>query len=261
MARLSSALGDDPAGPAGGEAAATGSRSIRPRPGPGRWALPARRGLVTGPALLLVAHGTRDPAGAVVTERVAARARQALQIPVAVCYVDVLPPDPGGGAGRAARPVRRGADVPGRRLPRAGRRARRSCAAPGAADVPVAQTFGPDPLLVEAAAQRLAEAAAGRAGRGGAGRDRLVRPAGAGRQRGRRAPARPRGWVARSPWPPRRPGGRGSRGGGAGCGPRGRRGWRWPAGCWRPGCSTGGWPTPARMWSPSRWASTRRCSS
>ena len=51
------------------------------------------------PALLLVAHGTRDPAGAVVTEQVARRVRRALGVPVAACYVDVRHPGPAVGAG------------------------------------------------------------------------------------------------------------------------------------------------------------------
>ena len=44
--------------------------------------------------LLLIAHGTRDPAGAVVTERVAERARRLLGVPVHACYADVRGPTP-----------------------------------------------------------------------------------------------------------------------------------------------------------------------
>src|SRR5690606_27899405 len=46
------------------------------------------------PNLLLVAHGTRDPAGAVVTERVAARAERLLGVPVRACFADVRGPTP-----------------------------------------------------------------------------------------------------------------------------------------------------------------------
>ena len=73
----------------------------------------------------------------------------------------------------------------------------RSCARTGRGDVLVAETFGPDPLLVAAAVQRL------RRGRGRARGDAVVlavigsdRPAGAGRQRAGRPPARPRAGPA-----------------------------------------------------------------
>ena len=113
-----------------------------------------------GPALLLVAHGTRDPAGAVVTERVAARVRPLLGVPVAVSYVDVRRPTPADALAELPGPcvavpmflaagyhVR--VDVPAQ------------LRATGRDDVLVADTFGPDPLLVEAAAQRLQEAGVG----------------------------------------------------------------------------------------------------
>jgi sirohydrochlorin ferrochelatase len=115
---------------------------------------------VTGPALLLIAHGTRDPAGAVVTERVAARARQALDVPVAVSYVDVRRPTPADAL----------AELPGRCVAvpmflAAGYHVRvdvpEQLRATGRGGVAVAEAFGPDPLLVDAAVQRLQEAGAG----------------------------------------------------------------------------------------------------
>jgi sirohydrochlorin ferrochelatase len=109
--------------------------------------------------LLLVAHGTRDPAGAVVTERVAARAQRLLGVPVRACYADVRGPTPADALAELPGPtvavpaflaagyhVR--ADVP-EQLRATGRR-----------DVVLAEAFGPDPLLVAAAAQRLADAGA-----------------------------------------------------------------------------------------------------
>jgi sirohydrochlorin ferrochelatase len=109
--------------------------------------------------LLLVAHGTRDPAGAVVTERVAERARLLLGVPVHACYADVRGPTPADvlaeiGGPTVAVPaflaagyhVR--ADVP------------EQLRATGRGDVVLADAFGPDPVLVAAAAERLTEAGA-----------------------------------------------------------------------------------------------------
>ena len=109
--------------------------------------------------LLLIAHGTRDPAGAVVTERVAERARRLLGVPVHACYADVRGPTPADvltdiGGPTVAVPaflaagyhVR--ADVP------------EQLRATGRGDVVLADTFGPDPVLVAAAAERLTEAGA-----------------------------------------------------------------------------------------------------
>jgi sirohydrochlorin ferrochelatase len=109
--------------------------------------------------LLLVAHGSRDPAGAVVTERVAELARQALGVRVAVGYADVRGPSPaealdGLPGPCVAVPVFLAAgyhvrvDVP-EQLRATGRR-----------DVVLAERFGPDPALVGAAAERLIEAGA-----------------------------------------------------------------------------------------------------
>jgi sirohydrochlorin ferrochelatase len=107
--------------------------------------------------LLLVAHGTRDPAGAEVTEAVAARARERLGVRVEPCYVDVRRPSPADALARLAGPV---VAVP--MFLAAGYHVRvdvpAQLAATGRRDVTVAETFGPDPLLVGAAAARLAEA-------------------------------------------------------------------------------------------------------
>jgi sirohydrochlorin ferrochelatase len=110
--------------------------------------------------LLLVAHGTRDPAGAVVTESVAERAREALGVRVAVGYADVHGPAPAEALATlpgpcVAVPVFLAAgyhvrvDVP------------EQLRATGRHDVVLAGAFGPDPVLVRAAAERLAEAGAG----------------------------------------------------------------------------------------------------
>jgi sirohydrochlorin ferrochelatase len=109
--------------------------------------------------LLLIAHGTRDPAGAVVTERVAQRARRLLGVPVHACYADVRGPTPADALAEISGPtvavpaflaagyhVR--ADVPDQ------------LRATARHDVVLADAFGPDPALVAAAAERLAEAGA-----------------------------------------------------------------------------------------------------
>jgi sirohydrochlorin ferrochelatase len=107
--------------------------------------------------LLLVAHGTRDPAGAVVTERVAAQAREALGVQVAVAYADVHGPTiaealAGLPGPCVAVPVFLAAgyhvrvDVP------------EQLRATGRPDVLLAGAFGPDPVLARVAAARLAEA-------------------------------------------------------------------------------------------------------
>ncbi|MGI5127674.1 sirohydrochlorin chelatase [Pseudonocardia sp. CA-107938] len=106
--------------------------------------------------LLLVAHGTRDPAGAHVTEAVAAQVRELLpDVEVAVAYADVRGPTIA--SALAALP-----DGPCVAVPMflaAGYHVR--------VDVPeqlrgsaahLAETFGPDPMLVAAAAERLVAA-------------------------------------------------------------------------------------------------------
>jgi sirohydrochlorin ferrochelatase len=114
----------------------------------------------TDPALLLVAHGTRDPAGAVVTEQVADLAREALGLRVTACYADVRRPTPADVAAELAGP---GVAVP--MFLAAGYHVRTDVPEQLAAfpDVRLAETFGPDPALVVAAAERLA-AAGGRPG-------------------------------------------------------------------------------------------------
>jgi sirohydrochlorin ferrochelatase len=109
--------------------------------------------------LLLVAHGTRDPAGAVVTERVAAQAERQLGVRVRACYADVRGPTPGEAL----------ADLPGPTVAvpaflAAGYHVRADVPdqlrATGRRDVVLAGAFGPDPALVAAAAERLTEAGA-----------------------------------------------------------------------------------------------------
>lgn len=107
--------------------------------------------------LLLVAHGTRDPAGAAVTEAVADRVRLRWAGRVEPCYADVRHPTPAAALADLPGPVvavpmflaagyHVRADVPAQ------------LAATGRGDVTLAQTFGPDPALVVAAADRLGEA-------------------------------------------------------------------------------------------------------
>jgi sirohydrochlorin ferrochelatase len=109
--------------------------------------------------LLLIAHGTRDPAGAVVTERVAAQAERALGVRVRACYADV----------RGPTPAEALADLPGPTVGvpaflAAGYHVRADVPdqlrATGRRDVVLAGAFGPDPVLVAAAAERLTEAGA-----------------------------------------------------------------------------------------------------
>jgi sirohydrochlorin ferrochelatase len=107
------------------------------------------------PALLLVAHGTRDPAGPIVTERVAARVRRALPgVPVAVGFADVRRPSIADALATLPGPcvavpmflaagyhVR--VDVPEQLRGR---------------DVQLAEAFGPDPALIATSAERLRDA-------------------------------------------------------------------------------------------------------
>jgi sirohydrochlorin ferrochelatase len=116
------------------------------------------------PALLLVAHGTRDPAGAVVTEQVAELARRRLGVRVLACYADVRSPSPAQALAGLAGPC---VAVP--MFLAAGYHVRTDVPAQLAAfpEVRMAETFGPDPALVAAAAQRLTQA-------GGHGGDAVV---------------------------------------------------------------------------------------
>ncbi|MGH3612126.1 MAG: sirohydrochlorin chelatase [Pseudonocardia sp.] len=113
------------------------------------------------PSLLLVAHGSREAAGSVVIERVAALAARALPgVRVAACYADVRGPTPADALAELPGPcvavpmflaagyhVR--VDVPAQ------------VHAAGRGDVVLADAFGPDPMLVAAAAERLVAAGCG----------------------------------------------------------------------------------------------------
>ncbi|HEY0814155.1 MAG TPA: sirohydrochlorin chelatase [Pseudonocardia sp.] len=105
-------------------------------------------------ALLLIAHGTREPAGAAVTEAVAEQVRALAEVPVEPCYVDVRHPRPAEALARLPGPV---IAVP--MFLAAGYHVRvdvpAQLAATGRTDVRLAETFGPDPVLVAAAASRL----------------------------------------------------------------------------------------------------------
>ena len=104
--------------------------------------------------LLLVAHGTRDPAGAAVTEAVAEQVRGLVGVRVAVSYADVRSPTPADALAELPGPV---VAVP--MFLAAGYHVRvdvpAQLAATGRTDVLLAETFGPDPALVVAAASRL----------------------------------------------------------------------------------------------------------
>ncbi len=104
--------------------------------------------------LLLVAHGTRDPAGAAVTEAVAEQVRALVDGRVEACYADVRRPTPAEALAGMPGPV---VAVP--MFLAAGYHVRvdvpAQLAATGRADVRLAETFGPDPALVGAAASRL----------------------------------------------------------------------------------------------------------
>lgn len=107
--------------------------------------------------VLLVAHGTRDPAGAAVTEALAERVRTRLGVRVAHCYVDVCAPTPDEALATLPGPV---VAVP--MFLAAGYHVRvdvpAQLRATGRTDVTLAKTFGPDPLLVSGAADRLRDA-------------------------------------------------------------------------------------------------------
>lgn len=105
--------------------------------------------------LLLVAHGTRDPAGAVVTEQVAAHVRRRLGVRVGTSYVDVRRPTPADALAGMPGPC---VAVP--MFLAAGYHVRVDVPAQlrGHPDVLLAGTFGPDPALVAAAADRLSTA-------------------------------------------------------------------------------------------------------
>lgn len=112
------------------------------------------------PALVLLAHGTRDPAGTVEIDRLAGQLRAELPT-VLVAYADVRPPTLAdaiaavtGGAVVVPAFLSAGyhvrVDVPEQLS--AIKSAIKRC------DVSLAEALGPDPLLVDAAVQRLAAA-------------------------------------------------------------------------------------------------------
>lgn len=105
-------------------------------------------------SLLLVAHGTRAPEGAVVTELVAQRAREVLGVRVEACYADVRRPTPADALAGLPGPC---VAVP--MFLAAGYHVRvdvpEQLGATGRSDVLLSETFGPDPALVAAAGDRL----------------------------------------------------------------------------------------------------------
>lgn len=119
-----------------------------------------RLGEVQPPALLLVAHGTRAKAGAVAVDRIVARVEDLLPgVVVRACFADVASPTPAEMLAELPGPC---VAVP--MFLAAGYHVRvdvpEQIRATGRADVLLADAFGPDPMLVAAAAQRLAAAGA-----------------------------------------------------------------------------------------------------
>jgi sirohydrochlorin ferrochelatase len=114
--------------------------------------------------LLMVGHGTRDPQGLEVVEALAAQVRAARPgLPVEVAYVDVARPTLAEALAR-----RRGELVLVPLLLGAGYHVKvdipRGLAAAPQVSARVTPALGPDPLLAEALAERLAEALAGTGG-------------------------------------------------------------------------------------------------
>lgn len=111
-------------------------------------------------SLLLIAHGTRDPAGAEATEALAERVRATRPgLEVAVAYADVRRPTPADALAALPGPC---VAVP--MFLAAGYHARvdvpAQLAATGRGDVVLSEPLGPDRALVAAAAQRLDAAGA-----------------------------------------------------------------------------------------------------
>lgn len=130
-------------------AAVGGARDARP----GRGCVVSSR-----PSLMLVVHGTRDPAGAAVTERVTAQVAWRLPgVAVAACYVDVAEPTPA--AVLSGLP---GTCVVVPMFLASGYHVRvdlpAQLRATARSDLMLTDALGPDPSLVTAAAQRLAAA-------------------------------------------------------------------------------------------------------
>lgn len=104
--------------------------------------------------LVLVAHGTRHPGGAVVINEIAAAMQSCVDVPVLVAYADVVQPD-----------VTSVLDGPAVVVPAflaSGYHVRvdipHQIALSGRPDVVLAPALGPDPLVVEAVRDRLREA-------------------------------------------------------------------------------------------------------
>jgi sirohydrochlorin ferrochelatase len=109
------------------------------------------------PPLLLVAHGTRDPAGPRVIERVADAAASCLHVPVHIAYVDVIGPTVEEALRKVSGPVvalpaflaagyHVRADLP------------EQIAASGREDVTVCSPLGPAPEIIEVMRRRLVAA-------------------------------------------------------------------------------------------------------
>ncbi|MDA3645080.1 sirohydrochlorin chelatase [Saccharopolyspora indica] len=109
------------------------------------------------PPLLLVAHGTRDPGGPRVIERLAAAAAEHLDVPVHVGYVDVIGPTVVEALDGITGPV---VALPA--FLAAGYHVRtdlpEQIAASGRADVAVGTALGPSPELAEVMRERLVAA-------------------------------------------------------------------------------------------------------
>ncbi|GAA0530304.1 sirohydrochlorin chelatase [Saccharopolyspora thermophila] len=116
-----------------------------------------RRSATLSTPLLLVAHGTRDPAGPLVVEQLADAVSARLRVSVHVAYVDVIGP--------TVEEALRGIDGPVIALPAflaAGYHVRidlpEQIAATGREDVTTCAPLGPDPQIAEAMLQRLVAA-------------------------------------------------------------------------------------------------------
>lgn len=109
------------------------------------------------PALVLAAHGTRDPAGPVVLDEVRAALADALGVRAGLAYVDVIEPTVAQGLAGIEGPA---VVVPA--FLAAGYHVRtdlpRQVAACRRADVTIAPSLGPDPRLADVAVDRLVEA-------------------------------------------------------------------------------------------------------
>ncbi|WP_190813607.1 sirohydrochlorin chelatase [Saccharopolyspora pogona] len=116
-----------------------------------------RRSATLTPPLLLVAHGTRDPAGPRVVERLAGAAADRLRVPVHVAYVDVIGPTVAAALSEVDGPV---VALPA--FLAAGYHVRtdlpEQIAASGREDVVVSAPLGPASEIIEAMLRRLVAA-------------------------------------------------------------------------------------------------------